>query len=1034
MHVRQRLLGLVIILLLTVLAPLEAQAPAPGSILTVAGGEPNNVSALSLSLEAQSVAADSAGNTYTTSPDLSVVFKVTPSGQASVYAGNGAFGYGGDSGPATNAALGCPAGIALDAANDLFIADFCDDVVREVIATTGIIQTIAGNGTAGYSGDGSSATSAQLNGPIGVSVDAAGNTLFIADTSNNVIREVFGGTIETAAGTGTAGFTGDGGPATSAELSSPFGVFEDSLGNVFVADSGNSVIRELVCETGAGGCTPPAGETSGDIYAVAGNGIPGFTGDGGLATSAELNGPEGVAVDGFGNVFVADSGNNVIREVSKGVIHTMAGNGAAGFSGDAGPATSAELNFPSGIAVDNSANVLIGDFQNSRVRKVSAGTINTLAGNGFPSYSGDGGSATHAQFGFPIGFGVGVAADNDGNFIIADSGDNVVREVKVSTGDIATVAGNGTSGYAGDSGPATIASLNGPRGVAVDTSGDIFIADSLNNVVREVIAASGDIITIAGNGVAAFSGDGGLATSATLNQPFGVAVDNAGDLFISDTNNNVIREVVCATGASGCSPPAGKTTGDIYTIAGNGTPGNSGDGGPATSAQLTSPDGLCFDPAGDLLIADSGNNEVRMISGGTISTMAGNGTAGYAGDNGPAAGANLNQPAGVAADIAGNVFISDTNNNAIREVVCGLGVAACSPPAGKTSGDIYTVAGNGTAAFSGDGGPASSAELGSPRKLALDGSGNLLFPDFDANRIREIAGIATAATVNFSAPSLMFTPAQVLTSSPASQVVTVTPGSYPVTITNIAISGDSDFTQKNNCGALPVTLQPGTAGCGITVTFHAASDGPRSATLAVTDTAANSPQDIPLSGAGIDFSLGAAPGGSTSATVSPGQTASYSLQISAVGGFAATDQLSVSIASCTGAPTGATCNFPSSPVTATPSAPGAFTITVPVPKSAILPLRIRPDFPRVEILAVGLAALVFIFFLLRNEEQRRVPLLASSQKNLLVTLALFSLLAFSTLALAGCGTSAPGQRTYMLNVQGMASGVSHSVQLTLNVK
>ncbi len=226
---------------------------------------------------------------------------------------------------------------------------------------------------------------------------------------------------------------------------------------------------------------------------------------------------------------------------------------------------------------------------------------------------------------------------------------NVVREVVKATGDIITVAGNGTAGYSGDNGPATAAELNAPDGVAVDSAGDLFIADTDNNVIREVVKATGDIITVAGNGTAGYSGDDGPATAAELNSPRGVAVDSAGDLFIADNDNNVIREVV-------------KATGDIITVAGNGTAGYSGDNGPATAAELNGPTGVAVDSAGDLFIADTDNNVIREVvkATGDIITVAGNGTAGYSGDGGPATAAELDDPDGVAVDSAGDLFIADT--------------------------------------------------------------------------------------------------------------------------------------------------------------------------------------------------------------------------------------------------------------------------------------------------------------------------------------------------------------------------------------
>ena len=344
-----------------------------------------------------------------------------------------------------------------------------------------IIKTVAGNGTQGYSGDGGSATAAELYYPRGVAVDASGN-LFIADVDNNVIRKVSNkGIITTVAGngygagTGNGGYSGDGGSAISAELYWPSGVAVDASGNLFIADLGNSRIRKV--------------STSGIITTVAGNGTQGYSGDGGSADSAELYLPTGVAVDVSGNLFIADDGNNRIRKVStSGIITTVAGNGNNDYSGDGGSATSAELFWPSGVAVDASGNLFIADYYNHRIRRVSTnGIITTVAGNGKGGYSGDGGSADSAELYYPAS----VAMDASGNLFIADATNNRIRKVSTS-GVITTLAGNGyrdvnsNGGYSGDGGSATAAALNTPRGVAVDASGNLFIADQYNYRIRKV--------------------------------------------------------------------------------------------------------------------------------------------------------------------------------------------------------------------------------------------------------------------------------------------------------------------------------------------------------------------------------------------------------------------------------------------------------------------------------------------------------------------------------------------------------------------
>jgi sugar lactone lactonase YvrE len=342
------------------------------------------------------------------------------------------------------------------------------------------------------------------------------------------------------------------------------------------------------------------------------------------------------------SVFISDSQNNRIRGINtgSGAITTVAGNGTGWFGGDGGAAVSAELHSPFGVAVDSSGNPYLADTTNNRVRKVGAsGTISTLAGNGAPSYSGDNGAAIFAGLNSPTG----VAVDNTGNLYIADKINNRIRRVGTS-GNITTVAGNGTVGYAGDGGLATSAELYYPTGVAVDSAGNLYIADYDNNRIRKV-NTSGIITTVAGNGLAGYNCGNGVATSVGLHNPYGVAVDGGGNLYIADYGNQCIRKV---NGA-----------GNIATVAGNGIASYGGDGGPATSAELNYPTGVAVDSAGNLYIADYVNNRVRKVdSFGTITTFAGNGKAGFSGDGGPATGAELYNPTSVA--VSPSVLLSVT--------------------------------------------------------------------------------------------------------------------------------------------------------------------------------------------------------------------------------------------------------------------------------------------------------------------------------------------------------------------------------------
>ena len=656
----------------------------------------------------EGMALDGAGNLYIADYWNHRIRKVDAAGTITTVAGNGTRGFGGDGGPAVAAQLNRPAGVALDGAGNLYIADLGNHRIRKV-GSAGVISTVAGDGTGGYRGDGGPATAARLYLPAGVALDGAGN-LYIADYWNHRIRRVdAAGVITTVAGAGSTGesgggFGGDGGPATAAQLNRPTGVALDGAGNLYIADLRNDRIRKV--------------DSAGVISTVAGDGTGGYRGDGGPATAAQLNRPTGVALDGAGNLYITDRVNHRIRKVdAAGVISTVAGAGRGGYRGDGGPAVAAQLNYPTGVALDGAGNLYIADWGNDRIRKVdSAGVISTVAGGGS---GGDGGPATAALLNLPGD----VALDGAGNLYIADTLNNRIRKVDAA-GVISTVAGDGTRGYGGDGGPATAAQLTFPYGVAPDGSGNLYIVDSSNQRIRKVDAA-GVITTVAGDGTRGYGGDGGPATAALLNFPGGVALDGAGNLYIADSSNDRIRKVDAA--------------GVISTVAGDGTYGFGGDGGPATAAQLNLPGGVALDGAGNLYIADLLNHRIRKVdAAGVISTVAGDGPTGedeggFGGDGGPAVAARLNYPGDVAPDGAGNLYIADRFNHRIRKV--------------DAAGVISTVAGDGPTGedeggFGGDGGPATAAQLNSPRSVALDGAGNLYIADYENHRIRRLTPAA----------------------------------------------------------------------------------------------------------------------------------------------------------------------------------------------------------------------------------------------------------------------------------------------------
>jgi len=435
------------------------------------------------------------------------------------------------------------------------------------------ITTIAGTGTAGFSGDGGQATSAQLTNPRGVAVDAQGN-VYIADEPAQRVRKVSGGNISTVAGTGTAGFSGDGGQATSAQLKNPIDVAVDAQGNLYIADTLNNRIRKV---------------SGGNISTVAGTGTAGSTGDGGQATSAQLNNPYGIAVDAQGNLYIADTLNNRIRKVSGGNISTVAGSGTAGYSGDGGQATSAQLNSPFDVAVDGQGNLYIADGANNRIRKVSGGIISTIAGTGTAGFSGDGGQATSAQLKAPFS----VAVDAQTNLYIADYGNSRIR--RVSGGIITTIAGTGTAGFTGDGGQASSAQISGPLGVGVDGEGSLYISDTNNRRVRKIenkqpsasftfspasgtaplaVNFDGSASADPDGSIAAYAwdfGDGGTASSAKASHTYAAAGTFNAKLTVTDDSGasaSTTKTITVSAAAPPSPPPPPPTATKLKLAAG----------------------------------------------------------------------------------------------------------------------------------------------------------------------------------------------------------------------------------------------------------------------------------------------------------------------------------------------------------------------------------------------------------------------------------------------------------------------------------
>lgn len=558
-------------------------------------------------------------------------------------AGGGSFC--GDGGPATAACLFNPNTVAVYGGN-LFLSDTHNNRVRMVAGTTGIITTVAGSGQGVFCGAGLLATATCLGLPSGLAFDSAGG-MFVADFINNLVWHMgaSGGNMTIVAGTPLAAqpFCGDGGPATAACLATPLGLTLDSAGNLLVADCGNNRVRAIWA-------------VSGNIATVAGNGYPSSCGNGGPAAAACLQVID-VAAGPRDNVYLADSINNhvLLLHNSSGVLQVVAG----GVSRNNALRMDSVINFPTRVMVDTSTDdVYITDSDNGAIRVVLAATseVRLIVGGGSAPFCGDGGPATAACLNTPGGMAMGIR----GTMYIADSGNNRVRVVWLANGTIATAAGCGMQGYAGDGGPATAAQLNWPRAVVVDTNGNVYVADTNNNAVRVMWAATGIITTVAGGGPAPFCGDSGPATLACLSSPAGVALDAQGNLYIADFTNNRVRCV-------------NATTQIITTVAGSSSTASNpycGDGGPATAACLSGPHDVVVTPAGDLYIADFSNSRVRLVAAanGNITTVAGNGMLGYCGDGGAATAACLYLPEGVALDSLGNLYVADAYNNRVRVV------------------------------------------------------------------------------------------------------------------------------------------------------------------------------------------------------------------------------------------------------------------------------------------------------------------------------------------------------------------------------
>lgn len=577
------------------------------------------------------LAVDGAGDILFSDAYFNQVFKVTPAGNISLFAGTGSSSYNGDGGAAIYAAFSAPAALAVDPSGNVYLADNYWNVIR-VVNTKGVINTFAGNSNGDVPGTGINGLATNF-GPDGLTTDLNGD-VYVADNgpgSRTILKINASGTISLISG--MFGYHGpiENGAAASTVLTTPTGITADSLGNLYFID-------DTLC--GAWEITALL-----QIQQIAGDDNCTFDGDG-AATGKSLQNPEYIAFAQPDNLYITDSGNDRVRKVAGNDMTTIAGTGVPGYNGDGIPANTAQISDPKGVAVDSAGNVYFAEIQGRRIRKIDTqGVIHTVAGVGAALPMGDGGLATAAW----LLSATGVVSDGKGTFYIADASASLIRKVSPN-GNISTIAGTGLPGYNGDGIPATQAQLDQPFALALDSAGNLYVSDVLNERIR-VINPQGIISTFAGTGVFGYNGENIPANTAQLGTPRGIALDKNGNLYIAEVDNHRLREV---------------SNGIIKTIAGiNAMPDvvpetDSGDGQGALTANFVYLWGVAIDSAGNIYTADYGSSRVRKIgTDGIIQAFAGQTfTFGETGDGGYGTNATLTDPTSVAVDSSGNVYIS----------------------------------------------------------------------------------------------------------------------------------------------------------------------------------------------------------------------------------------------------------------------------------------------------------------------------------------------------------------------------------------
>ena len=654
----------------------------------------------------------------------------------------------GDGKPGIDVVLTLVDGIATDPHGNIYISHRSQNRIRK-LSPNGTITTIAGNGIAGFSGDGGPALESSLNFPAGLVFDK--ENLYVADRNNHRIRKIDSkGIISTVAGTGIPECCNDNGLAVEAHLYFPSDIDVDTEGNLYISDRSNNRIRKV--------------NSDGIITTIAGLGKPGYGGDFGPADKALLKYPFGISLDNKGNFYIADRGNNRVRKIDqRGIITTIAGDGTHSFGGDYGPANQSSLAFPTDVTVDSLGTVYIADRNNNRVRKIDRlGVITTLMGLSQTEFNGDNEISAETTLHLPFA----LALNGEDRLLVVDRNHFRVREVRLQSNQVETVAGNGTFLFRGDGGPGGGATLEAPSGIAVDSKGNVLFADRLHQRIRRV-GGNGIIETVIGNGKQGNEGNGRPGIEATLHLPEVLVMDREDNIYLTQRSGNawIIRK--------------SNAEGIITHFAGNGRQGNTGDGGPAIEASFHTisdiaadgignifiadsinrnirkidkqgiistiaeaslealgtevhPNGIVVDKAGSIFFSDSGSSKVYKIdTSGAITLIAGTGDFGDHGDGGPALEAGLRSPGGLAIGPDGFLYIAEQTTHRIRKV--------------DSSGIITGYVGTGKFGYSGDGGPAIEANIKNPFRMDFDREGNLYFSDRDNNRIRKVdtSGVIT---------------------------------------------------------------------------------------------------------------------------------------------------------------------------------------------------------------------------------------------------------------------------------------------------